>query len=117
MAKGKSNLAALVGGWGFVVGFLLAIVLGLGLVDQWKGTVVLVLVLLGLVVGFLNVTHSETSAFLVAGTVLVLVSSLGANILSDVELLARVLQGILTLFVPATLIVALRSVFVLARKE
>ena len=117
MAKGKSSTAALVGSWGFLVGFVLAVLLGLGYTGAYRGTVVWLVVLLGVVVGLLNVTHDEASAFLTSGTVLVLVSYLGASMLQDVSPLGEVLQGVLTLFVPATLIVALRSVWTLARRE
>ncbi len=116
MAKARST-AALVGSWAFLVGFVLAVLLGLGYTGAYQNTVMWLVFLLGVVVGLLNVTHDESSAFLTSGAVLALVSFLGASVLENVSPLDGVLRGVLTLFVPATLIVALRSVWGLARKE
>ena len=104
----------LIGSWAFVVGVILAVVLGaLNLPGQ---TIPVLLVLLGLVVGFLNITGKEVQPFLVAGTVLVIVSALGANVMNMIPVVGRILQAILIMFVPATVIVALKSVFHMARK-
>ncbi len=116
MAKGRGSTAALVGSWGFLVGFVLAVLLGLGYTGVYQQTVMWLVFLLGIVVGLLNVTHEESSAFLTSGTVLALVSWLGASMLEGVPPLDGILRGVLTLFVPATLIVALRSVWSLARR-
>ncbi len=128
MAKAKAKAAvssasgrsALVGSWSFLIGLVLAVLLGLGLGGVYAGTLVWVIFLLGIVVGLLNITHEEANAFLVSGTVLVLVSYLGAAAVESVTLvnysMAALLKGILTLFVPATIVVALKSVFQLARR-
>jgi hypothetical protein len=74
--------------------------------------------ILGIIVGLLNVAHNEVDAFLTSGTVLVLISFLGiqVGVFSQVApVISNVLMGILTLFVPATIIVALKAAFVLAR--
>ncbi|MEK6881098.1 MAG: hypothetical protein AABY22_15875, partial [Nanoarchaeota archaeon] len=81
MAKSaKSKL----GGWAFLIGVILAIILGIfmpagGLNQTW----VWILVVIGLIVGFLNVTHDEASHFLMSGTVLVIVSAFGSGVLQD----------------------------------
>jgi hypothetical protein len=115
----RSNSAHRLGGWAFVVGFVLALLLGLGYTGAYQETMLWVVFLLGIVVGLLNITHDETGAFLTSGTVLVLVSFLGVQVgVFDAiaPVIGNVLRGVLTLFVPATLIVALKSVFVLARR-
>ena len=126
MAKAKSAVSsasgrsALVGSWSFLIGVVLAVLLGLGLGGAYAGTLIWVIFLLGIVVGLLNITHDEANAFLVSGTVLVLVSYLGATAVESVSIasysMAALLKGILTLFVPATIVVALKSVFQLARR-
>ncbi|MBI2145752.1 hypothetical protein HYU22_00235 [Candidatus Woesearchaeota archaeon] len=121
MAKGKESSggnSAVLGSWAFLIGLILAVLLGLGLTGPYASTMVWVVFLLGIVVGLLNVTHNETTTFMTSGTVLVLVSFLGATVVQSVNIpyMANILNGILTLFVPATIIVALRSVFVLARR-
>ena len=107
------------GSWSFLVGLILAILLGLGFTGMYQTEVLWAVFLLGIVVGLLNITAKEVTPFLVSGAVLVLVSSLGVQVgVFDAvaPIVANILRGILTLFVPATIIVALRSVFVLARR-
>lgn len=122
MAKKKriasAKSAHLVGSWSFLVGLILAVILGLGLGGAYAPTMVWIVFLLGIVVGLLNITHDESGAFLTSGTVLVLVSFLGVNVgvfEGIAPVIGNILKGILTLFVPATIIVALRAVFGLAR--
>ncbi|HLD39569.1 MAG TPA: hypothetical protein VJB13_00315 [Candidatus Nanoarchaeia archaeon] len=121
MAK-KMSGANMLGSWSFLVGLLLAILLGVGLTGPYAAQMIWVVFLLGIVVGLLNITSQEASAFLTAGTVLVLVSYLGASVLGaaaqaglGVDKLVSILNSILTLFVPATIVVAVRAVFGLAR--
>ena len=122
MAKKRSSSNSfpkhLIGSWSFLVGIVLAILLGLGYAGAFHTTMVWVVFLVGIVVGLLNITHDETAAFMTSGTVLVLVSFLGIEVgvfKFVAPVLANILMSILTLFVPATIIVALKSVFSLAR--
>ncbi|MBS3169864.1 hypothetical protein J4210_05245 [Candidatus Woesearchaeota archaeon] len=113
------NKANLVGSWAFLGGLVLAVLLGLGFTGAYQATMLWVVFLLGLVVGLLNIATDEVSPFLTSGTVLVLVSFLGVEVgvFDEVApVIGNVLRGVLTLFVPATIIVALRAVFVLARR-
>ncbi len=119
MAKLKRSSSALVGSWSFLIGVVLAILLGLGFGGSYQATLLWIVFLLGIVVGLLNIGHDEVSGFLTSGTVLALVSFLGAEagVFDNVApVIANVLRGILTLFIPATIIVALKSVFVMARR-
>ncbi len=88
----------------------------LGALGVVQGTWVAILVVLGLIVGILNVTDEEVRPFLTAGTVLVLVSFLGRDVLGTVPILGNILNAVMALFVPATFVVALKSVFSLAKK-
>jgi|SRR3989344_313617 len=109
MAKKNS----IVGSWSFLIGVVLAVILGaVGAISQ---TITIALVILGLVIGLLNITDKEVTPFLMAGTVLVIVSALGMNILATIPVISRMLAAILMLFVPATIVVALKSVFSLAK--
>ena len=119
VAKKKLGNAHLLGSWSFLVGVVLAVLLGLGLTGPYQATMLWVVFLLGIVVGLLNITHTEVGPFLTSGTVLVLLSFLGVQVgVFDAvaPVIGNILRGILTLFVPATIIVALKSVFVLARR-
>ncbi|MBU1111512.1 MAG: hypothetical protein ABIB43_01830 [archaeon] len=101
------------GAWAFIFGTVLALLFGL---LGWTGSISWLLVILGLLIGLLNIAEKETQAFLVAGTVLVIVSSFGMNAMKIIPILGNVLGAILYLFVPATIIVALKSVFTLAKE-
>jgi hypothetical protein len=117
-----------IGSWAFIVGVVLAVLLGIvsGLSGVSAGTALMVgsvLVLLGLIVGLLNVTHHEASEFLWASTALVLVSWLaaqlgGGSVFASVwgaGVLNGLLSAIITFVVPAAVVVAVRAVYSAAR--
>ncbi|MBM4406765.1 MAG: hypothetical protein FJ039_11440 [Chloroflexi bacterium] len=79
-AKGK------VGAGAFLIGFIISIIGGIFAADN--GGLIALLVILGLLVGFLNVTAREIIPFLIAATALVIIGT------SDVfEPLNRVIGG------------------------
>lgn len=109
----------LIGSWSFLVGLFLAIVLGLGFTGAYQTEILWSVFLLGIVVGLLNIAVEEISGFLTSGTILVLVSFLGIQVGifdSVAPAITNMLTGILTLFVPATIIVALKAVFAFAQR-
>jgi len=102
------------GGWAFIIGVVLAVIFGFVMPSgSWFPWL---MVVIGLIIGLLNVTDAETQPFLMAGTILVIVSALGGDVFSSTQFLGTILNNNLMLFVPATIIVALKSVFGLARK-
>lgn len=115
MAKKGQNV---LGAWAFLIGVILALVVGaLGLVSaQWTAA----LVVLGIVIGLLNVGGEELRDFMLAGTILVIVSAFGGQGLAGLEVsiirVGAILQALVTLFVPATIVVALKVVFALAKR-
>lgn len=102
-----------VGRWAFLIGVILAVVLGaLGIVNStWMSA----LILIGLIVGFLNISESETSPFLLAGVSLIIASALGKDVMSGISVLYNILNTLLAVFVPSTIVVAIKHVFSLAR--
>ena len=103
---------AKIGHWAFIVGVLLAIVAGL--IPQLQTvTVTWILVILGLVVGLLNITAKETTEFLVAVIALMIVGSAGA-IPALGGIVLAILANIVALSAPAALIVALKAIYALA---
>lgn len=111
MAKKSGNV---IGGWAFLVGVVLALIIGItGYLNQ---TMSIILVIAGLVIGLLNITDEESSPFLMSGAVLIIASALGQNALQVIPVVAATLRAILMLFVPAIVIVSVRHVFSLARK-
>jgi len=120
MARSKENL---IGAWAFLIGVILAVVVGLfrtqmPTTSNWPFAL---LVVLGLLVGFLNVGDKESMTFLLASLALVIVSGMGQSALiyvSQIPLLSsmnEILSALLVLFVPATIIVALKTVFSIAK--
>ncbi len=104
-----------IGGWAFLIGVLLAVIFGFIPEGAIGGAAILqwILVILGLIIGLLNIAEKEVQPFLLAGAVLVIVSAMGGNVFTGY--LSTILKNLLTLFVPATIIVALKSVFGMAK--
>ena len=110
----------MIGKWAFVIGVILAI--AVGLLGSLNTTVIVILMILGLVIGFLNVTGKEAAQFLVAGVSIIIAGSLGTgafigmtNVVTTT--LVSIFGAISVLVVPAVIIVAIREVFVLAKEK
>jgi hypothetical protein len=105
-----------IGVWAFIVGVIIAIIAGFW---QLSGMVASLLMVIGLIVGFLNVQGKESSGFLMAAVSLVIVTYFGGQRLSSVALVGDFLSGILgailIFVVPATIVVALKAVYALAK--
>jgi len=117
MVKSRENL---LGAYAFLVGVVLAIVFGMfnNSLESAGGLFYSALVIIGLIVGFMNVGDKNSSIFLMASVSLVVVGALGAEPLKYIALdnyvvtsLRNVLGSLLVLFVPATIVVALKTVF------
>ncbi|MBD3304204.1 hypothetical protein GF343_03595 [Candidatus Woesearchaeota archaeon] len=104
------------GHWAFIAGILIAVIAGL--VPAWNTpTVMWILVILGLVVGLMNITAKETVEFLVATIALVLIGTAGIQTLPALgEIVTAILENIVAFVAPAALIVALKAIYELARK-
>ncbi len=116
MAKGNGNL---LGAWAFLIGVILAVLAGfVPAINLASGAWAAVFAAIGIIIGLLNVTATETKEFLVAGAILVIVSALSKSIGIVIALpyIGTILDALVILFVPATIVVALKSVFVTARK-
>jgi len=93
----------------FIVGLLIALVGGLGLYDAPWFT--WVLALLGLVVGFLNVSGEERRGFLIAAIALTLSAQSVSSLPVIGDKVTAVLGNVVAFIAAAVLIVALRSLF------
>lgn len=103
------------GHWSFIIGVLLAIVAGL-LGAAYADTIAMVLVVLGVIVGFLNISEKEVSSFLIAAIALLLTGAAGLETLPAVGLyLGPILTNIATFVAPAVVIVALKAVYELGK--
>ncbi len=105
-----------VGHWAFLIGVVLAIIAGF--VPQLQtARVTWILALLGLVVGFLNVTAKETRDFLLASIALVIAADAAGDIISLGTQATLILGNVVTFVFPATLLVAFKAVWQLASEE
>ncbi|MBS3096274.1 hypothetical protein J4480_02435 [Candidatus Woesearchaeota archaeon] len=115
-------MAKKMGEWAFIIGVLIAIVIGLfsgSLEANVQGWLVLLLVVLGLIVGLLNVTATESTPFLIAAAALML-TGLSGDTLSNIPRIGSYLSSIvvqIAVFVtPAAIVVALKAIQSLAKE-
>ncbi|MEK6961411.1 MAG: hypothetical protein AABX47_09665 [Nanoarchaeota archaeon] len=110
MAKKMGELA-------FLIGVGIAILAALLPLEGYLGNVRLLLVVLGLLVGILNVTAQETSDFLIASVALLAASKAGFEVITLANLgnYLNLIVGNIAVFVaPAAVLVALKAVYALA---
>lgn len=124
--KSKENS---VGAWAFLIGVVLAIIIGLSTslfsiptLTKYSAQIYAILVILGLIIGFMNVAGKDSQTFLITGAILVIVSKFGMESITGSligigigDLVSSVFAALLALFVPATIIVALKTVFSIAK--
>ena len=120
------------GAWVFLVGVILAVIIGVGssslssstsTLTAYSPAIYAILVILGLVVGFsIKVTGKDAQTFLITGAILVVVSRFGMESVTGSligigigDLVSSTFAALLVLFVPATIIVALNTVFDIAK--
>lgn len=122
MVKSKENL---IGAYAFLIGVILAVLVGILQesldVAKTSSLPYALLVLLGIAVGFFNFNDKDSFTFLVASLSLVIVSGFGQTALIYVSTvpilssLSSVLAALMVMFVPATIIVALKTVFSISK--
>lgn len=107
------------GGLAFLAGMAIAILAGLVPTLVPPTLAVPLLGLLGLVVGFLNITDKETTPFLVATIALVVSASSLSALLNTVNasFVANIVDNIAAFAAPAAVLVALKAIYVLASEK
>ncbi|MBI5389220.1 hypothetical protein HZB01_02465 [Candidatus Woesearchaeota archaeon] len=111
------NTLGFVGRVAFIVGVVLAVVSGV--FGAGNSYVISALVVLGLIVGFLNVTEQETNTFILTTVALVIVSNMAGSYLGKVDVVGAYFDGIfgaiITFITPATIVVGLKTIYALAK--
>ena len=116
------------GAWAFLIGIILAIIAGIFTRGSTDPVILIIIVVMGVIVGYF-VAENNVQIFLFASVATVVASfagiqGLATNValtgitVSGVEIgkiIASVLTALLFLFVPATIIVALKTVFAIAK--
>jgi uncharacterized membrane protein len=119
--RAKENLW---GAWAFLIGVILAVGVGILSFGELSGIILAILVILGLIVGFVNVSGKDVNTFLMAALSLVIVSFAGLQGLKGAEIIgidigkivSSALGALLVLLVPATIIVAIKSLFSISQR-
>ncbi|MCX6799237.1 MAG: hypothetical protein NTW59_04040 [Candidatus Diapherotrites archaeon] len=119
-----ANLQA-IGAWAFMLGVLIAILSGViaVVVPGVAGYIPLLLVILGLVVGLVNITDKEIQAFLIAGIALLVVGIPNGGLLTQLDVVvnglgtafAKMLQAVAVFAAPAVLVVSLKAFYALSK--
>ena len=113
-----------IGSYAFIVGVVLAIILGIAssvLGPQVKPILSSILIIMGIVVGFMNITEKEVKDFLLTVAVLIVAVGLGGassglgDILYIGPYLSGIFQQLLAFVVPAAIVVCLKTIDKLAK--
>lgn len=117
MVKSRENL---IGAYAFLVGIVLAIIFGLITKSPEEATSLFysILVFIGIIIGLAKSGDEDSSVFLIASISLIIVGSLGTEPIKFisqnnyvVSSLRNILTSLVILFIPVTIIVALKTVF------
>lgn len=116
--RSKENV---VSAWAFLIGIVLALIGGMlsALFGNLNTFVLGLLLMLGLIIGFIGVSPNDINKFMTSSVSLVIVSFAGSAGVRNIEFLnweigniiSSTLGALLVLLVPATIVVAVRSLF------
>jgi hypothetical protein len=113
MAKAKAMKTGEVGSWAFIVGLVIAVVLGVAPMLLTAANTVLLLGILGIIVGLLNIGDKEIHTYLMANIAFLVASGSLLGLAAVIPMLGVYLSGIIgdiVIFVaPGAAIVALNS--------
>jgi len=116
MAK-KIDGLKIVGRWAFIIGLALAVIAGLIQGIYEIPSLILILVILGLIVGFLNIEDKDTVKLLVA---IIALMGVGGLTISAIPVINPYLEAMLTNIVifasGAGLVIAIKAVIETTRK-
>ena len=105
----KSNTKGL-GWWAFIAGLVIAVIAGYtGNVVNWTW----LLVILGIVVGYFNISKSEAVTFMISTLALMAAGSAGLELLWAP--LGSMLAGVVIFIAPAAVVVAVKTVYEIAQ--
>lgn len=113
----KSNSLEIIGKWAFIIGLALAIIAGLIQGIYQIPSLILILVILGLIVGFLNITEKDTVKLLIA---IIALMGIGGLTISAIPVINTYLEAMLTNIVifasGAGLVIAIKAIIETTKK-
>lgn len=111
-----------IGEWAFFACVIIA-VLG-GIFAPANGGMTLALVILGIIVGVINITEKETTPYLIAAIALIAAGTAGFEVLDNITSILRVgtrvdsiLRYIANFVAPAAVIVALKAIWGMTKSK
>src|SRR4030042_2897661 len=106
-----SKVAPMIGFWAFIVGLVIAVIGGI--IMPANSVIIIILIILGLIIGFLNITSTETILFLLAIIALVAVGNVFAPLtaLGIGKILGAILGYVATLMAPAAIMAAIKALW------
>ncbi len=111
-----------IGGYAFIAGIVIAVLAGIAgsIVAGYAGGITLVLVILGLLVGYLNISAKEVLTFIVAAIGLIVAGSANLQAIDTVvsglgTVLQAILANIMVFIAPAVIIVGLKAIYSVAK--
>lgn len=114
----------LFGAWAFLIGVVLAVLVGVIAGSRTNQLILGILAVIGIIAGYF-VAEKDVQTFLLASVSLVIVSFAGIQgLVLDAairgiaigRMVSSILGTLLVMFVPATIVVALKTVFSLAKR-
>jgi hypothetical protein len=110
-----AKILSRIGFWAFILGLVIAVVAGIA----WPANQIFIIILmvLGLIVGFLNITAKEILLFLVATIALVVVGNVFAPLtaLGVGKVLGDILAYVAALMAPAAIVAAIKALWAVGR--
>jgi len=104
----------MVGKWSFIIGLIISVIAG---IVNIGATGLTWLVILGVIVGFLNVTSKEVTGFLIATIALMLVGNVGLSLPAVGSFVTSVVSAFTAFVAGAALIVAIKEVFSITKSR
>lgn len=111
----KAKVLGIIGFWAFIVGLALAIIAGIVL--PANPVIIIILIILGLIIGFLNITSKEIMLFLLATIALIVVGNVFTplTILDIGKFLGYMLAYVATLMAPAAIVAAIKALWAVGK--
>ena len=109
------KMLGIVGFWAFILGLVIAVVCGIVL--PANPAIIIVLIILGIIIGFLNINAKEAMLFLIATIALVVVGNVFAplTMLGVGKILGSMLAYVATLMAPAAIIAAIKALWAVGK--
>lgn len=110
-----SKTLGIVGFWSFIIGLVIAVVAGL--IAPANPIAIMVLLILGIIIGLLNVTAKEVPTLLLATIALIVVGNVFAplNMLDIGKILGNMMSYVATLVAPAAIIAAVKALWAVGK--